>query len=643
MKPSLKEVSKNGVTDIVTNPQKLVKIFNKFFRDKIKKLRAKSNNHPSCPPTERLQKWLDSRDQPPPPFSLKEIDRSTLRIIMKRMKSKRVHGVDWIDSYSLKIASPLLEDSLLSIKQSKFATNWKPQLIHPFHKKKAKDLVENYRPVSHLVQVGKIAEYAVSFQIIEHFTKHNLFHPNHHGSLAGHSTATAVIQLFDLWLVAAEQHELSAVCLLDQSAAYDLLCHQGFSEKLRIYNFNESTISWIKSYLSGRSQQVVVESKISDPIPCEDDGVPQGSVLGGLFHLINSNDFPACHEVGEAIVYVDDDTDTVHAAEPDRLRELIQQEANNSASWLSDNKLCVAGDKSKLLVVGTRKRRSQKLDAKLSIIVDGKEIVESESEKLLGVVINNELTWKNHLHGDAENEGLINQLSKRIGILKKLSRRMSQERLKLFASGIFYSKLSYCLPVFGNVFGLDKYKETNSRYTSFTTSDNNKLQVLQNSLNRLLTGADYNTPTVELLERSDSLSIQQMIAFQTVIMTYKIMRSSKPSYLASRLQVRSDERSLRGYSGSVQPENHSLSIVKEGFVYRGMTLINMLSIPLRCEPKLEIFKVGLRDWVKRNISAKPKSKFPDVSRTGPRPLPPPPPAPNLRRATNLITQYFQPV
>ena len=183
------------------------------------------------------------------------------------------------------------------------------------------------------------------------------------------------------------------------------------------------------SYLSGRHQQVVVESKISDPILCEDDGVPQGSVLGGLFHVINSNDFPACHQEGEAVVYVDDDSDTVHAAEPEQLKNLIQKEAENSAMWLSDNGLCVAGDKSKLLVVGTRQRRKQKLNNKMSINVDGQEIVETESEKLLGVIINNELTWKNHLHGDDSNEGLITQLSKRIGILKKLSTRMSQKDL----------------------------------------------------------------------------------------------------------------------------------------------------------------------------------------------------------------------
>ena len=50
----------------------------------------------------------------------------------------------------------------------------------------------------------------------------------------------------------------------------------------------------------------------------------------------------------------------------------------------------------------------------MSIKVDGKDIKETPSEKLLGVVLNNELTWKNHLYGDKENEGLIPQLSKEL-------------------------------------------------------------------------------------------------------------------------------------------------------------------------------------------------------------------------------------
>ena len=53
----------------------------------------------------------------------------------------------------------------------------------------------------------------------------------------------------------------------------------------------------------------------------------------------------------------------------------------------------------------------------MKISVDGKKVVENNREKLLGVVLNNHLTWKNHLYGDKENKGLVPQLSQRLGML----------------------------------------------------------------------------------------------------------------------------------------------------------------------------------------------------------------------------------
>ena len=258
-------------------------------------------------------------------------------------------------------------------------------------------------------------------------------------------------------------------------------------------------------------------------------------------------------------------------------------------------------------------------------------------------MINNRLTWSNHLYGDEENEGLVTQMSKRIGILKKPSTRMSKERLKLFASGIFYSKLSYCLPVFGNVFGLEKYKEENKRYTSFTMADHQNLQVLQDKFYMLLTGPLYNTPTIDLLEQTGSLSIQQMIASQTIIITYKLLKSKKPGYLSKKLTEKQTGQNLRGIAGSLDQPKQSLSISKEGFINRGRTLMNIMDASLRCEPNLEQFKTGLKEWVKQNVAAKPKSRFQDISSRSARQAPPDTAPTTPTPSVNLITRYFQPV
>ena len=74
--------------------------FNKFFRNKITTLRQKTATEATIEPATRLRKWLSKIAEPPPHFKIK-IDLATLRKAVKRMKSKRVHGKDEIDSYSL--------------------------------------------------------------------------------------------------------------------------------------------------------------------------------------------------------------------------------------------------------------------------------------------------------------------------------------------------------------------------------------------------------------------------------------------------------------------------------------------------------------------------------------------------------------
>ena len=102
-----------------------------------------------------------------------------------------------------------------------------------------------------------------------------------------------------MFLQAAQSKKLTAALLLDQSAAYDLLDHSILLEKLANYDFDENSIEWFCSYLTGRSQLVQVETKQSSLLDLGDYAAPQGSVLGGTLFIIYENDFPAVRHGGQ--------------------------------------------------------------------------------------------------------------------------------------------------------------------------------------------------------------------------------------------------------------------------------------------------------------------------------------------------------
>ena len=95
--------------------------------------------------------------------------------------------------------------------------------------------------------------------------------------------------------------------------------------------------------------------------------------------------------------------------------------------------LC-SGEKTKLLVVSNKEQRISKLqDKTLKITVCGKVIEETKSEKLLGVLMSNNLNWSSYLYGNklsGKNKvlGLIPKLSQRVGMLGKLSKLMTKDQ-----------------------------------------------------------------------------------------------------------------------------------------------------------------------------------------------------------------------
>ena len=165
----------------------------------------------------------------------------------------------------------------------------------------------------------------------------------------------------------------------------------------------------------------------------------------------------------------------------EKMVRILQEDANRVTQWFKKNDMICSTDKTKLILIASKANRASKLNGPYQgITVDGKYKVETESEKLLGIVINNSCTWKNHLYGDADNKGLVTQLSQRVGIIRRLKKFLPTPKFKQLVNGIYYSKQIYCLTVFGGLWSLPGSMDEDNRNS--IKEDMCKLQVLQNSV-----------------------------------------------------------------------------------------------------------------------------------------------------------------
>jgi hypothetical protein len=481
----------------------------------------------------------------------------------------------------------------------------------PLHKKEDPLNPKNYRPVAIVPILSKILERAIFNQVIEYLNTNNLLHPNHHAYRAQHNTTTALIQMYDGWLQAVESDQLAGVCMLDMSAAFDLVDHDLLIQKLELYGFDESILGWTQSYLSGRSQCVVIEGCLSKLLPVN-TGVPQGSILGPLLYTIFTNElpevihehseqpgvhahqegqgWPAYHmgddEAGSICCYADDTTLTCTESRPAALSNKLTNQYKVIAEYMRNNKLKLNDEKTHLLVMDTGQSRARVQAAKLvEIRTPTGTIKPTSSEKLLGCWIDANLKWSEHIRDNKEN--LVRSLATRLGAMKKIGRVASFQNRKMLANGIFMSKLSYLIALWGGC-GILLRKT---------------LQIIQNKVARAVTKLDWSTSPAVLLHQVGWLSVNQLIFYHSVLLIYKVNKTQTPKYLDNMFSWTFNYNTRQAVGGLIRLVGKpKLDITRNSFRWRAANQFTQLPTEIRKCPTLASFKIKAKTWIKENVS-----------------------------------------
>ena len=171
---------------------------------------------------------------------------------------------------------------------------------------------------------------------------------------------------------------------LDFSKAFDTVNHKILLNKLPFYNFNESAVNLIKSYLSNGKQYVKIKTE-SSAMQTIKMGVPQGSVLGPLLFLIFINDLVKVSPAFKYVLFADDTN--LLSQNP----ETTQSELLKIHQWCLANKLVINFSKTMQIIF----RNPQKTIDQETFILPTIALV--QETKFLGIVLDQHCRFESHI------------------------------------------------------------------------------------------------------------------------------------------------------------------------------------------------------------------------------------------------------
>ena len=488
------------------------------------------------------------------------------------------------DSKLLKLTADLIAPQVaylvnLSIQEGYVPSDWKLARVTPIYKGKGdRNDMGNYRPIAVICHLAKIMEKEICIQFLKYLQEHDFITTDQSAYLKHHSTQTSMHRVVDQWLEAINDGQMVGVCFLDIQKCFDSISHELLLAKLRCYGVLGKELQWFESYLSERKQKVRCNGKLSTE-NLVNIGVPQGSILGPILFLLYANDLVNHVGLGICNCFADDTIIYVVGNSISEVKLKLQECLLYVNEWYTKNKLSVNVSKSNVLLISTQYKMNDFKKEYFKIYFDGKLLEYSHKVRYLGMMLDQTLSWKDHV------SHISRQLAQKVGLLQRLSSFLPMNTLLTIYNTHVQPCFDYGLTIWG-----------------FSTAQNRyKIQKFQNRAARIITkNFDYiNSRGLNLVNELKIMNLAERRNYLMSSLMYKAVYGIAPRYLCDQINLINEisERTTRSSESlNVCIPISNLNKHFETLTVAGGNIWNALPHHLKKAPSLYCFKKDYKTW-----------------------------------------------